>query len=41
MIPYFRAYGSDQDCLDGGLTTKKEDTEPMIQVKVIEEYKPH
>ena len=34
MIPYFRAYGSDQDCLDGGLTTKKEDTEPMIQVKV-------
>jgi hypothetical protein len=34
MIPYFRVYGSDQDSLDGGLTTTNEDTEPMIQVKV-------
>jgi hypothetical protein len=30
----FQSCGTDQDCLDGGLTTKKEDTEPMIQVKV-------
>ena len=34
MIRYFRVCGSNQDCLDGGLTTKKEDTEPIIQVKV-------
>jgi hypothetical protein len=34
MIWYFRACASNQHCLDGGLTTKKEDTEPMIQVKV-------
>jgi len=34
MIRYFRTCGSDQDCLDRGLTTKKEDTEPKIQVKV-------